>query len=404
MNTALHISIIGAGLGGLCLAQGLKKNGTSFSVYEKDQAADSRNQGYRIRIDQTGQHALRTCLPMDLYMLFQQTCARPAGQVKVINAQLETINGKWVDDWQDDKSADQADQPDLRADRLAMREVLLTGIREHVHFGKELSRYEERGDGKVSVHFSDGSSVLSDILIAADGIHSKVRELRFPEARPEDTGNVCFYGKTMLTENLKNTLAPQLLAGTSVIFEKELAAVIDVMEFKQIPVYSDPPIFRDSGLTPVSDYIYWALIGQRARFGLHETGNLPDTSTEIHACIVSTSAAWPLELTSLFALTPSDMLTLVPVKTTQSIPPWESSRVTALGDAIHAMSPASGLGANAALYDAAVLAQALHAISHDGKPVFEAISDYECKLREHSFKAVISSQRGSQQLFGDQDK
>jgi cation diffusion facilitator CzcD-associated flavoprotein CzcO len=49
----IHISIIGAGLGGLCLAQALQKHGVAFDVYEKDVSPYSRAQGYRLRIDET---------------------------------------------------------------------------------------------------------------------------------------------------------------------------------------------------------------------------------------------------------------------------------------------------------------------------------------------------------------
>lgn len=44
----LHIIIVGGGLGGLTLAQGLKKNGISCAVYEKDISRSDRLQGYRI--------------------------------------------------------------------------------------------------------------------------------------------------------------------------------------------------------------------------------------------------------------------------------------------------------------------------------------------------------------------
>jgi 2-polyprenyl-6-methoxyphenol hydroxylase-like FAD-dependent oxidoreductase len=44
----LHVIIIGGGLGGLTLAQGLKKNGISCAVYEKDLSRSDRVQGYRI--------------------------------------------------------------------------------------------------------------------------------------------------------------------------------------------------------------------------------------------------------------------------------------------------------------------------------------------------------------------
>lgn len=62
----IHVVIIGAGLGDLCLAQGLRQHGISFDVYERGEAADSRTQGYRIRIDEKGQWALAACLTPEL--------------------------------------------------------------------------------------------------------------------------------------------------------------------------------------------------------------------------------------------------------------------------------------------------------------------------------------------------
>lgn len=45
---AFHVIIVGGGIGGLALAQGLKKNGISFAVFEKDMSRADRIQGYRI--------------------------------------------------------------------------------------------------------------------------------------------------------------------------------------------------------------------------------------------------------------------------------------------------------------------------------------------------------------------
>src|SRR5437763_10312565 len=70
-----HIIISGAGLGGLCLAQGLFKAGISFHVYERDHSSLFRAQGYRIRINHDGATALKECLPETLWQLFLDTCA-----------------------------------------------------------------------------------------------------------------------------------------------------------------------------------------------------------------------------------------------------------------------------------------------------------------------------------------
>jgi len=47
-SNSFHVIIIGGGLGGLTLAQGLKKHGISCAVYEKDMPRTDRLQGYRI--------------------------------------------------------------------------------------------------------------------------------------------------------------------------------------------------------------------------------------------------------------------------------------------------------------------------------------------------------------------
>ena len=56
------ILIIGAGLGGLALAQGLVKSGFNVTVFERDESPTSRSQGYRISIRSMGMNALSELL------------------------------------------------------------------------------------------------------------------------------------------------------------------------------------------------------------------------------------------------------------------------------------------------------------------------------------------------------
>jgi 2-polyprenyl-6-methoxyphenol hydroxylase-like FAD-dependent oxidoreductase len=58
-----RIIIIGAGIGGLCLAQGLKLSGLNVLVYERDRHPTDRLQGYRLHISTEGSQALENCLP-----------------------------------------------------------------------------------------------------------------------------------------------------------------------------------------------------------------------------------------------------------------------------------------------------------------------------------------------------
>ena len=77
-QSSLRVLVIGAGLGGLCLAQGLRKAGVEVAVYERDTGLAVRMQGHRIHIDSRGEQALRQCLPPSLYELFLATCGQPS--------------------------------------------------------------------------------------------------------------------------------------------------------------------------------------------------------------------------------------------------------------------------------------------------------------------------------------
>src|SRR5438045_1273967 len=74
----LRVLVIGGGLGGLCLAQGLHKAGIAVEVYERDSSLTTRTQGHRIHIDTRGEQALRECLPPSLYELFLSTRGQPS--------------------------------------------------------------------------------------------------------------------------------------------------------------------------------------------------------------------------------------------------------------------------------------------------------------------------------------
>ena len=104
--------------------------------------------------------------------------------------------------------------------RVALRRVLLGGLGDAVHFGKELVRYELTDDA-VTARFADGSSARGDVLVAADGVGSRVRQQYLPHAKVVDTGIVAVGGKLALdapsrrwlpgalTRRLTNVLPPR---------------------------------------------------------------------------------------------------------------------------------------------------------------------------------------------------
>jgi 2-polyprenyl-6-methoxyphenol hydroxylase-like FAD-dependent oxidoreductase len=50
-NAKPKVLIIGAGIGGLVLAQVLRKHGISYRIFERDSGLISRTQGWAINID-----------------------------------------------------------------------------------------------------------------------------------------------------------------------------------------------------------------------------------------------------------------------------------------------------------------------------------------------------------------
>ena len=83
--------IIGGEIGGLCLAQGLKRAGVNATVYERDRAITDRLQGYRVHISPKGSRALHDCLPPDLFETFAATCGRPPRALRMLTERMQTL-------------------------------------------------------------------------------------------------------------------------------------------------------------------------------------------------------------------------------------------------------------------------------------------------------------------------
>lgn len=97
--TTFSIGIVGAGLGGLCLAQGLRKTGIDVVIIERDATPQIRNQGYRLRVDPTGQQALARCLSAEQYQLFCATCAQNLGESRLLDPFLNQLHHRRPEHW-----------------------------------------------------------------------------------------------------------------------------------------------------------------------------------------------------------------------------------------------------------------------------------------------------------------
>ena len=279
-------------------------------------------------------------------------------------------------------------------DRLTLREVLAAGLDGRIAFGHELARYEA-GDGGVRLHFAGGSSADADLLIGADGVRSAVRRQYLPDAEPADTGARCIYGKTPLRD----------LAALPSFVAQGFTAVVG----GRIGMAVGPVRFREPaeafGLSPAYDYLMWAVAGDRRAFGVPDEQLTTMDPAGLHALSAELIRTWHPGLRVLHAQADIGETFGVRVRVSPPAPPWPPSRVTVLGDAIHAMSPAGGSGANTALRDAALLSRTLTAapaaavvppaaaVVPPAAGLVAAIGDYERQMREYGYAAVAASRR-----------
>lgn len=380
----IKVIIAGAGLGGLCLAQGLQQTGVDFQVFEKDAAFDSRTQGYRIRIDHAGQQALSACLPSSLYTVFENSSARPAG-VYTLDTRMQALTDKWVNQW----IRDERDIPaDLKADRHTLRRILMSGIEDKISFNKDITGYKILPDNRIKCLFADGATCEADLLVIANGASSSLTASCFPGTTLHDTGGVCIYGKVALGEQQQRMMGDVIQPGTNVIFDENIASIIDVMQFNATQLAIVP-----------EDYIYWALIGKRNSFGLEAAQSLKLSPQILENCIHQATKRFSPALIPLFTQTAISAMSIVPIRHSVQGKRSASSPVTIMGDAIHTMSPAAGLGANTALRDAAVLAASIQKAAHGSSPLTAAITDYEDQMLAYSSAAIAASIQGSKLLY-----
>ena len=186
----IEVLIIGAGLGGLCLAQTLRKAHIDVEVFERDASPWDRPQGYRLHLEADALNALREVLPPKLHQLFEATAMRTEPFTTILKTDLSVAKRIPTDDGQDARYWPEFlsdEKIHCNVDRGTLREIALLGLENCCHFNKQLTSYESTAGGVVAT-FADGTSANGHVLIGADGIHSAVRPQRAPQLNTMDAG------------------------------------------------------------------------------------------------------------------------------------------------------------------------------------------------------------------------
>ena len=390
----VDVAIIGGGPGGLALAQGLKKNGITCAVFERDHARTDYVQGFRLRLRQRGLDALQANLPGHLYQAFLDTLGRAPSENLTLDEQFNGLeNPVWGGGEPEDTHVEKS------VSRITLRQILLSGLEDIVQVGMTFERYEIQDDGTVIAYFSDGSAVRADLLVGADGAGSLVRRQLLPGLKSIDTGVRRLAGKMTLQAADHHVISPLLLDYNTSIRPREGHGLMVTSHRVRPEAYlthgligqADPSHADIAGFhfNNTTSYVWWNTAYEQDELG---PDSLLDTlsGAELIAVLLSRIGHWDERILKLIRHTDPSTVALLKVRSSTPGAVWETGPVTLLGDAIHAMTYFRALGGNTALYDGGLLVPQLVAW-RDGKPLRQAVNDYENDMREHGYEAVRSS-------------
>jgi 2-polyprenyl-6-methoxyphenol hydroxylase-like FAD-dependent oxidoreductase len=344
-----HVTIIGAGLGGLTLARVLHVHGIPATVYEAEPSPAARTQGGMLDIHEgNGQPALQAAgLTDEFRSLILEGREASRGLAP---------DGTVLFDEPDDGTAG---RPEVQ--RGELRQMLIDSLPAGtVQWDRKVSGVRALGEGRHEVTFAEGGTVTTSLLVGADGAWSRVRPL-LSDATPEYIG-VSFVETYLLDGDTRHPASAKAVGG---------GAMFAFVPGKGITAH------RESGGTL---HAYTQLIKPLDWLaGIDFT----DPAAAI-ARVVQEFDGWAPELTAL--ITDTDTAPVPrPIHALPAGHRWDRvPGVTLLGDAAHLMAP-NGDGANLAMYDGAELGKALAAHPED---VEAALAEYELALFPRAAEAA----------------
>tara|TARA_R110001606_G_scaffold8453_3_gene37226 strand:- start:36322 stop:37515 length:1194 start_codon:yes stop_codon:yes gene_type:complete len=316
------VVIAGAGIGGLCAALALAKQGVRVVVCE--QAARLGEVGAGLQISP---NALKVLRQLGLESELSQFVFKPQHAAirdyKTGEYYLKSPLGKQVEA--------RYGAPYWHLHRADLHQVLAAACAQvgvEMVLNAVVTDYRENTELKqVCLLLEDGREFSADLLIGADGIRSKVREQMLGQERPIFMGQVAWRG------------------------------VIPVSDLT-VDVKPDACVWAGPGRHFVSyylrggDYVNFVAVEERSDWrseSWREEGDVEELKRAF--------ADWHPEVSELIKSASSTFLWALNGR--DELPTWHKGRVVLLGDACHPMLPFMAQGAAMAIEDGYILAKCL---------------------------------------------
>jgi len=347
VETQAHAVIVGGGIGGLFAANALIAHGLRVSVYEQAPALGEVGAGVFLT-----PNSVRQLQRVGLGSSVERWGARVGAGSRYFRHDGTLIAPVQVTDssgWNATFGMHRADLVGILAEALAAFVV---------HVDHRCTGFEQSAD-IARVSFANGVTVEGDLVIAADGIHSELRQHVVPPSSPVFSGSVAYRGLVphervpywpteswqMWLGKAKHFLTFPVRAGKLINFVGFVPADREMKESWSAP--GDPEVLR-------AEFAGW------------------DPRVESLLRQVQTTFRWALY-------------------DREPLPTWSRGRLALLGDAAHPMLPHLGQGANQSIEDGMALATILAYAKRETVPA--ALLAYERLRRER----VALVQRGARE-------
>ncbi|MBC5774184.1 FAD-dependent monooxygenase [Pontibacter sp. KCTC 32443] len=335
----MKVIVVGGGIGGLCAAIALQKLGIETIVYEA--APELKPVGAGVGLAANAIQGLERLGVADAVIArgkeLEALTIFDENDKIITNQDTRLLSRKYgISNF----VIHRADLHDALAQHLQPGTLYLNKRCQHITQEAE----------QVQLYFTDGSQATADLLIAADGINSIVRQQLLPDSKPRYAGYTCWRG---VIENPGVKLNTMISAETWA------------------------PQGR-VGMAPLpGNRIYWyACISapeQDERMRQMTPAQLAEHFTGVHEPVQAVLAA-----TKPDQLIWGDITDLKPLKH------FVYNRIVLLGDAAHATTPNMGQGACQAIEDAAVLGQCLE----QEPTIAKALTNYEQRRLARTAKVI----------------
>jgi 2-polyprenyl-6-methoxyphenol hydroxylase-like FAD-dependent oxidoreductase len=304
----MKYSIIGAGIGGLTTALAFEKHGIDYHIFEK--ASELSEVGAGIWLAPNALQVLEHLGVLDDIKAKGNSIDR----ITLGKADLNPIS----DNFQDNIKK-QFGFSTIAIHRAELQKILFNKIpKEKISLAKGFQSFQKLNDDLIKIKFDDKSEFLTDFLIGADGINSKVRKQLFPNSKTRFSGQTCWRGvaNIKLSKEFKNR--GMELWGNQIRF----------------------------GISKIAkDKVYWFAVA------LDRPNQKNDGDLKKQKLLRIYNHFDPLvkeliSATSEIAILRNDINDLEPLKN------WHKGNVCLIGDAGHATTPNMGQGGAQAIEDA----------------------------------------------------